>query len=371
MAFTQGHALLVGVGTYRHIPQSNVPISVEDADGVRAVLQDVQRCGYPAEQVAFLHDEKATRQGLLDAFKALAGTASPDSTVIFFYVGHGHYGTDGEYYLTTHDTQLEGGKVKKGSGVSELELLERLRAIQAKRVLVIVNSCHSGELSPNLEFDAAKPTLGEDTLPEKTMAALLSTGEGRIIITACRPQQKSWIGSGKMSLFTQAVVDGLRGEGYVTNNQGYISAFGLYEHVYFAAKESAARLGKEQEPELTVLRGVGPFPVALYRGATDLGSFDAGEPLPETAAARQVDPALSKRLYEQAARQITIAAGERSVAIGGSVMDSTIITGDGNVLGSHNISQVVKAEGGGTIRNVTQVAGNPPVKREDGEENEK
>lgn len=364
MAFTQGHALLVGVGTYRYIPKSNVPISVADAESVRTVLQDSQRCGYPKKQVAFLHDETATRQGLLDALQVLAEKAGPESTILIFYIGHGHYGTDGEYYLTTHDTQLEGGKVKKGSGVSELELLERLRGIQARRVLVVVNSCHSGELSPSLDLDAGQPALGDDNLPEKTMAGLLSTGEGRIIITACRPHQRSWIGPGKLSLFTQAVVDGMSGEGYVTNNQGYISAFGLYEHVYYATKESAAKLGKEQEPELTVLRGVGPFPVALFRGATDLGSFDAEEPLPETSATRLVDPALSKRLYEQALRQINLAAGERSVAVGGNIKDSAIITGNSN------ISQVVKAETGGTISNVQQIAGSPAPDRWQDEKNE-
>jgi hypothetical protein len=281
MAFNQGHALVVGVGSYVDIPESNIPISIVDAESVREVLQDPLRCAYPGEQVAFLHDETATRQGFLDALQELALKTNRDSTLFLYYVGHGHYGTDGQYYLTTHDTRLERGKVKKGCGVSELDLLEHLRVIPARKVLVIVNSCHSGELSPSLDLDSPVTALGEISLPEKTMAALLSTGEGRIIITACRPHQKSWIGPGRTSLFTEAVVRSLRGEGYVTNNQGYISAFGLYEHVYITTKEAAARLGKEQEPELTVLRGVGPFPVALYRGASDLGPFDAGEPVPE------------------------------------------------------------------------------------------
>lgn len=31
------------------------------------------------------------------------------------------------------------------------------------------------------------------------------------------------------------------------------------------------RYGEKQEPELTILKGVGPFAVALYRGATTRG----------------------------------------------------------------------------------------------------
>jgi hypothetical protein len=50
-----------------------------------------------------------------------------------------------------------------------------------------------------------------------------------------------------------------------------------------------------------------------------------------------------------------IAFGERSVAIGGDVSGSTtIITGDGNVVGDGSTSRVIKAEGGSTISDVRQ-----------------
>jgi hypothetical protein len=49
-----------------------------------------------------------------------------------------------------------------------------------------------------------------------------------------------------------------------------------------------------------------------------------------------------------------IAFGERSVAVGGDVSGSTIITGDGNVVGDGSTSQVIKAEGGSTIQDVKQ-----------------
>ena len=41
------------------------------------------------------------------------------------------------------------------------------------------------------------------------------------------------------------------------NNSGFGGAYGLYEHVFDAVKGEAAKLGKVQEPELTVLRGLG------------------------------------------------------------------------------------------------------------------
>jgi hypothetical protein len=323
MSFSKGHALLAGIGTYSQEPQLDILVSKTDGEGVREVLIDPDYCGYVKDQVNFLHDETATREGLLAALKELASRIKPDDTLFFFYVGHGSWGTDGYYYLTTHDTKLDGSRVKKGTGVSEVELLGHLRDIQAKRVLVIVNSCHSGKLSPNLGPGQEEPSPGEENLPENTAAALLSTGEGRIIITACRSQQKSWIGQGKISLFTQALVTGLRGEGYVPNNQGYISAFGLYEHVYSSTKASAAKLNLEQEPVFTALQNVGPFPVALYHGATDINTFNTQEAIPDLGATSLVDPADSGRLYE---------VKVQSIQMSGNETDSTYIAGNSNTV---------------------------------------
>lgn len=341
MSFDKGHALVIGVGSYAHAPKWNVPITVADAMRLGEVLRDPALCGYPEQQVQVLHDASSGRDGILGALDALS-KVSAGETVLLFYCGHGAYGTDGSYYLTTHETRMSGAKVVKGTGISQEELLAKLRAIPAKRLLLLFNACHVGELSPSLGPD--QPTFGDVNLPPQASEALLSTGEGRIIITACRAKQVSSIGKGQLTLFAQALVDGLSGEGYVPNNQGYISAFGLYEHIYHAVKEAAAALHRTQEPELTVLRGVGPFPLALYRGASDVGTFGA-EPLPADVAAREVEAGRSQRSYVQIMRAElhgngAIAQGDRSVAIGaGGVVGGVIITGDGNVVSNQSRTQ--------------------------------
>jgi len=316
MPFPHGHALVIGVGKYQYMSQYNVPIGAVDAEAVASSLQDPARCGYPAEQITLLRNESATRAAVLAALDKLAGKLDAESTLFLFFVGHGVYGTDGNYYLTTHDSQLQGSQVKAGTGVSETELLDKLRLVKSKRMLLVINACHSGELSPSFEIGRS---LSSEPPPQKLSDALLSTGEGRITITACRPEQQSWIGSGSLSIFTQAVVNGLKGE--APNHKGYISAFGLYEYVYFAAKEAAESLGQTQEPELTVLKGVGPFPVALYRGASEVGNFDTSEPAPAETAVRQVTPAASQRIYQ---RYI-------SVNVGGDVSGNIIIGNNNRV----------------------------------------
>jgi hypothetical protein len=328
MSFTHGHALVIGVGKYQHMSQHNVPIAARDAEAVSAALQDPARCGYPAAQVTLLTNAAATRAAMLASLETLAAQLSTESTLFLFFVGHGIYGTDGNYYLTAHDTRLQGSQVVAGTGISEIELLDRLRKIRAKRMLLVINACHSGELSPSFDAGAA---FSSEPPPQKLTEALLSTGEGRITITACRSGQKSYLGRGNLSIFSGALVSGLQGE--APNSHGYVSAFGLYEYLYHEAKETAEALGQVQEPELTVIQGVGPFPVALFRGASQPETFDASEPVPSGTATREVSAGKSQRSYQRYSATLNgdgaIAQGNGAKAVGqGGVLIEGNLTGN-------------------------------------------
>ncbi len=278
-----------------------------------------------------LANDTATRDGILAALDNLAAAVGENDTLFLFYSGHGSYGTDGNYYLTASDTRLSGDKVAPGSGISQIELLERLRAVEAKRALLIFNACHSGEISPVLG-EGDEPFTGANP-PVQTTTALLATGEGRVIITASRANQYSFIGDADkgLTLFAQALAEGLRGEGMdIVNRDGFISAFDLYTHLYYTLGEWATRrvsasvrktYGDKQEPELTVLKGVGPFAVAIYNGATTLGEFSAPEDLDDGLPVQKSDRARSERILQnllqiQAGRDVTQIGGDQINAEG-------------------------------------------------------
>jgi hypothetical protein len=299
-SFTSGYALIIGIGTYQHTPDMNVPITVADAQEVAAVLRNPQYCGYPDNQVKLLTDDSATREQVLAALDTLAQQARPEDTVLLFYSGHGEYDQQNNFYLTTHDTRKDDRHVVPDTAISQAELLEKLRAIKAGRVLLLFNACHAGKVSPVL--GDSDPALSGQPVPQQATDALLSTGSGRVIITACREHQVSFVGSGTQTIFAQALVAGLRGQG-LSGKAGYISAFDLYTHMYFAIEEAVdtqvipalkKRHGAAQEPELTILKGVGPFAVALYRGARTLGTFPEDYALPEGTAVRRVNPQRSQ-----------------------------------------------------------------------------
>ena len=118
-----------------------------------------------------------------------------------------------------------------------------------------------------------------------------------MIVTACREDQVSFIGGGPLTVFTQALVDSLRGQG-VPNRGGRISAFDLYTAVYETVSEAVrTRYGREQEPELTVQKGVGPMAVALYGGAEAPGAFDAPAEPAEGPGVRTVTPERAGRQF--------------------------------------------------------------------------
>lgn len=319
MTFTTGHALVIGIGTYANTPKLNVPITAQDAKEVAKVLKDPDNCGYPAQQVTLLNDADATRDRILQEFDAIAKKVSDSNTFFLFYSGHGEYGEDG-YYLTTHDTKLENKKVVAGTGISEKELLEKLRAIKAKRTFLFFNACHSGEISPQtLGAEEPEENTGHN-LPDPLSAALLGTGEGRVVITACRESQKSYFSqSASLTIFTNVLTDGLRGSD-IPNRKGYISAFDLYEHVYTEVKRKVnSKFGLVQEPELTIQKGVGVMAIALHRGKTPEGDLSESDgPSSLGGAVHEVEPSQSQQAFQK------ILSGDINLAAGRDIQNVAI-----------------------------------------------
>jgi DNA-directed RNA polymerase subunit H (RpoH/RPB5) len=364
MSFDRGHALLIGIGSYAHAAHLNVPKTVADVQAVRATLARPEFCGYPDNQVTLLSNASATRTGVIAALDNLETRVGIDDTVLLFYAGHGAYSDEG-YELTTHNSRFQHGKLVAGSGLRAAELTEKLRGIKAKRLLLIVNACHAGEVSPVLGA-GDEPFTGVP-LPNNTAAAVLGTGEGRIIITACRDGQVSYIGSGQLTLFTQALIDGLQGKG-VSSNRGYISVFDLYTHLYFALDEAVPRqisaalrqkYHATQEPELTVLKGVGPFAVSRYRGATNLSTFEGSAAPPEGTAVREVNPAYAQAMLRQHQQSISGNA-QVGAAVAGDVHGDVSVTQQDN-RGQHGGINFGSGNNMGTIT-MGDVAGHDVIK---------
>jgi hypothetical protein len=221
--FVQGHALAIGIARYPHIRP--LPDGVlDDARDLCALLGDRAACGYPPEQVVLLLDAQATGGGIRDALAALAARAGPEDTAVVFFSGHGAQGgSPFRQYLLPYD--CDPGDLA-GTAIAGDEMTAMLRQIQAGRLLVLLDSCHSGGLGdPKGAGREVKGGLSEGYYQA------LAQGTGRVVIASSRPGEVSWTLNGmRNSLFTHHLLDALRGQGTRLGDE-YVRVFDLFRHV--------------------------------------------------------------------------------------------------------------------------------------------
>jgi hypothetical protein len=356
--FKSGHALIVGVG-------ADLSNTIDDAIGVADILKDSVRCAYPTSQVHLLTGEQATRDNILATLDALAKTTDDHSTVVIYFSGHGHRVTStmGEaYYLMPYGydlTQLF------QTAISGLEFTDKLRAILAQKLLVLLDCCHAGGVG-----DAKVPglELTKSPLPPEAHS-LLAEGSGRVLIASSQEDELSYAGK-PYSAFTLALIEALCGEG-VAKKDGYVRVADLalhtrqvvpgrtkdrqhpilhFEHAdnfviaYYAGGESEPKgLPFSQEPEIE------PEP-GSWTGINQQGQTVQG---PQTNIAGDVEgPVLSGSF----GGPVSVGGGEAVDMRGaqGAVYKPSgpvkqqfgdiSIVGDGNVIGDSSSSNVVKGD---------------------------
>lgn len=319
--FPHGYAFLIGVGESSY-PKWSLPITVKDVQALQSVLTNPNLCAYPnnEQHIRLLHDTGATRGAILDGLAWLQKQAStdPEATIVVYYSGHGWLNpTTGQYYLIPHDVEpvdLE------DSALAAQAFTDALRKIPARRLLVIVDSCHAEGMAIAKEgYPIIKLPSGlvQNSLPKRLIDDL-KQGEGRAVFTSSRGTQSSWIRpDGAMSIYTYHLIEALQGAANQTGDK-VVRLSNLMNYLSRTVPESARTLCQaEQIPFFDT--ATEDFPIAVLRGGKGLpvGGWDAVE---EEAT--------------EIIRQVVQASGERSVAVGSDIdmTNSPIITGDRNVI---------------------------------------
>jgi hypothetical protein len=316
--FSHGYALFVGVGNTSY-PNWSLPVTVKDAQALVSIFTDPNLCSYPhnEQHIRYLHDAGATRQAILDGLDWLKSQAATDSeaTIVVYYSGHGWLDTSiGLYYLIPHDVKPHN---VPQSALSAQTFSNALRAIQARRLLVTIDSCHAGGMAGAKNEEERDLPLGfAVAVPPKNFVDVLKQGEGRAVFTSSRGTQSSYIRPDQtMSVYTYHLVEALRGAGNQIGDTE-VRLSNLMSHLGKTVPASTRQFHqKEQTPFFDT--ATEDFAIALLRGGKGLPvggwesvKYEAGES--------------TQRLVQ--------AHGERSVAIGGDISDSTIITGDHNTI---------------------------------------
>jgi hypothetical protein len=356
--FTNGHALLIGVG-------ADLPNTVDDAVGLANILKDGGRCAYPAGQVHALTGEGATRDRVLTALDTLAQSTTPQSTVVVYFSGHGYRvttTTGPAYYLMPFGYDVN--QLYK-TAISGAEFTAKLRAIPAQKLLILLDCCRAGGVG---EAKAAGLEMAKAPLPPEALA-LLAEGKGRVLIASSTETELSYAGK-PYSAFTLALIEALCGKG-VAKQDGYVRVADLALH---ARQMVPGRTHDRQHPILHFEQSDN-FVVAYYAGGD---TKPKGLPFAEEPQI-EPEPGAWRIMFDQRGQTVQgpqtniagdvqgpVFSGQFSgpVAVGGGeavdlrgsqgavykpsgpleqqIGNRINITGDGNVIGNSNRVTVVK-----------------------------
>jgi hypothetical protein len=242
-AFPHGYALLIGVGAHTN-PAHALPTTVHDARALATLLSDPLRCAYPPDQIRLLHDESATRQGILDglAWLKMCAEQDPAATIVVYYSGHGYaLPQQHAYWLITYDA------MDTASALTAADFTAALRAIPAERLLVLLDCCRAEGMATS-KHPGEQPLPITPTQPDAALVSTLTQGNGRAVCTSSRGTQLSYIRAEQdLSIFTYHLLEALRGAANQAG-QTVVRLSHVMQYLGDMVPKSAGAVGRDQTP---------------------------------------------------------------------------------------------------------------------------
>jgi hypothetical protein len=275
-------ALLIGVGTYQHLPYINS--KGEKLDNLKGPGNDVQKIknllianyGFNPADILLLKDREATKEAIFKNFDHwLVQGTKPGDLAIFYFSGHGTriFRGDQVVYkaICPHDVLLKAKNLADAKLIINEELGDLLSKLKGREVVVIMDSCHSGgmtrsirgttvvqlEQTPAVQSKFLPVEITDENISEQTRGKGLPAhqlksfdmSEGRIAILSSREDQMSVelaLPTGIVhGAFTAAIGDVIE----KTNNISYME---LFEQSKKTIKD---KFRLEQDPQLKPNKG--------------------------------------------------------------------------------------------------------------------
>jgi hypothetical protein len=228
-------AIIVGVERYRALPDADY--ALRDAEAVR---KHVQAIGFPPQNIVYLTGPNATRSALTGYLNEwLPRNVKANSNVLFYFSGHGTPDvTSGEAYIVPWDGDP---RFLTSSGYATKQLYADLAKLPAKRSLVVLDACFSGNGGRSVLPKGARPLVAQvaQGFDFKNLVLLSAAGAGEI--TGTDDEQ----GHG---IFTYYFLKGLSGAAADAN--GSVTAEGLYWYLKPLVHDQANRQNREQTPTI-------------------------------------------------------------------------------------------------------------------------
>lgn len=226
-------ALVVATSVYRDTSLRELRAPARDAADLGDVLADPLIGGFAVTRVI-----DRTAQEIRLAVEEFLADRRPDDLLLLYVSCHGLVDLRRRLYFAAADTL----KARLGAtGVEAQWILDQLDDCRARRQVVVLDCCFSGAF--------AQRSKGDDDLGLGDRFS--GQGRGRVVLTASRASEYSFEGepvAGSAmpgSVFTSALVSGLRSGAADTDRDGTVSVDDAYAYVFDQVRASAA----EQTPQ--------------------------------------------------------------------------------------------------------------------------
>ena len=221
-------ALVVAIGTYTDAGLRRLRAPARDAADLAQVLADPDIGGFTVTTVI----DQPAQQVRLAVEDFLDGRGTGDLLLVYLSC-HGLLDVRRRLYFAATDTR----KDRLGAtGIESAWVMDQLEHCRARRQVLILDSCFSGAF--------AHGTKGQADLDLRDR--LIGQGRGRVVLTASTATEYSFEGdpTGAASLagsvFTAALVRGLRTGAADTDRDGYVSVDDAYAYVFDQVQAAGA-----------------------------------------------------------------------------------------------------------------------------------
>jgi len=218
------HALVIGNDMYRTLP--HLGTAVGDAE---AVAKELERNYH--FNVRLLTN--ATEEDIIGALSDMRRELAWDDNLLIYYAGHGWYDRDAEqgYWLP-----VDASEDNQAHWISNADITNALKALKAKHILVVADSCYSGTLARSANISLRGVDYIERIVKKKARTVLTSGG--------LEPVQDA--GGAGHSVFAHAFLEAL------DENDGVIDGQELFRRLRDPVVANAP-----QTPEYGEIRGAG------------------------------------------------------------------------------------------------------------------
>ncbi len=242
------YLITVGVSKYEN-SDYDLNYAAKDANDI-AELFKKQKKSFDNIHVISILDKEATKTNILKIKSQLEGT-KPDDVVMFFFAGHGTLDADMNYYLATTEVDM----FDLEETALRYDLLEDLMdSIPARKKVVFIDACHSGEVDKDEDFSETGESTNENQMLRdietnealqvrnistqnsfelmKLMFADLRKGTGTTVISSAGGGEYAYENDkNKNGIFTYIMISGIKSGKADANNDGEIMISELRDYV--------------------------------------------------------------------------------------------------------------------------------------------